>query len=428
MMLPIEVRAEPRGAAGAKEAISELGPPAKPRSPRIALYSHDTLGLGHARRNLLLAQTLAASALEPVTLAIVGKQAVGRFPLPRRGDRLVLPGLRKSSDGNYAPSSLDLPLQQVVELRSRTIRAALEAFQPDVLLVDNVPRGAQRELDESLAMLRARGDTRIVLGLRDVLDEPEAIRRQWNEANAYAVLRDCYDEIWVYGDPAIFDATQDYWFPDDVRPKIRFTGYFDLRERLRYAPKDELRWADQQIGGHGETIVCLVGGGEDGASLASAFSEIVLPEGLRALAVRGPHLPEATTRRLERRAERDAAFRTVEFVREPMALLRHCRAAITMGGYNSVWEAVSLEKPLLVAPRVAPRREQWIRASRLAELGLLDLLRPEQVTGGALSAWVAGLGSAPRARIRDVIPLDGLSRVVELVGALLEVRTRAVGS
>src|SRR5262245_48905567 len=30
---------------------------------RIALYSHDTMGLGHMRRNLLIAQTLACSSL-----------------------------------------------------------------------------------------------------------------------------------------------------------------------------------------------------------------------------------------------------------------------------------------------------------------------------------------------------------------------------
>src|SRR2546422_7780406 len=39
---------------------------------RVALYSHDTMGLGHMRRNLLLAQALRHSRLQAVVLMIAG--------------------------------------------------------------------------------------------------------------------------------------------------------------------------------------------------------------------------------------------------------------------------------------------------------------------------------------------------------------------
>ena len=49
------------------------------------------------------------------------------------------------------------------------IRAALDAFKPDIFIVDKLPRGVCRELDPALELLRRTG-TRCVLGLRDILD------------------------------------------------------------------------------------------------------------------------------------------------------------------------------------------------------------------------------------------------------------------
>lgn len=390
-----------------------------PRSaPRVALYSHDTLGLGHVRRNLLLAQRLADSPLRPVTLSIVGKPEACRFPLPARGDRLVLPALRKGSDGAYEPASLGVPLADVVELRAAVLRAALESFRPDLVIVDKEPRGALRELDDALTVLRSGSDARVVLGLRDVLDSPEVVHRQWRESDSFAALRQ-YDEIWVYGDRRILDAPRDYRFPAEVVPKIRFTGYFDLRERLRYAAPQELEWVARLGIDERDTVLCLLGGGQDGGALATAFAATTLPGGWRAVVVTGPYLPDETVALLERRAAADPAFRVFEFVREPLALVERCRCVVAMGGYNTVWEVVSMEKPLLVVPRVAPRLEQAIRARRLAELGVLDVLMPDQLRPAALSDWIAAQSRRPQVSIRDLVPLDGLVTVVERATALL---------
>lgn len=414
-----EKAGDPQGERGSHDSIARLGD-YRTAAPRIALYSHDTLGLGHMRRNLLLAQTLAASPLQPVTLSLVGKPEACRFPLPERGERVVLPGLRKRPNGSYEPASLGVPLHQIIELRGRILRSALESFRPDLVIVDNVPRGALRELDESLAMLRSQTEARVVLGLRDVLDEPEVIRAQWNESNSYAALRDFYDEIWFYADPAIFDSRRDYWFPDDVQPKIRQTGYFDLRERLRNAPVEELRWAERLNLAEHDTVLCLLGGGEDGGALASAFASIALPRGWHALIVTGPYLPTESVRMLEERAALDPRFRVLQFVREPMALVRECRCVMAMGGYNTVWEVAALEKPLLVVPRVVPRREQWIRACRLQQLGILDVLSGEELSAATLSAWLGSRSARPPVKIRDLVSLDGLATVVELAAAQLD--------
>jgi len=69
-------------------------------------------------------------------------------------------------------------------------RAAIEAFEPDAMIVDNVPRGAMQELDATLRHLRANGRTKCVLGLRDVLDEPATVRREWAKVSNEEAIRD----------------------------------------------------------------------------------------------------------------------------------------------------------------------------------------------------------------------------------------------
>src|SRR5262249_40982218 len=159
------------------------------RNWRIALYSHDTMGLGHMRRNHMIAQSLASSPLPASILLIAGAREASAFNLPPGVDYLTLPALHKEGNDQYATRSLDVPLEKLVEIRTATIAAALDAFDPDVLLVDKVPRGALCELQPGLELLRRRGRAFCVLGLRDVLDEPAATRREWRERNTDDALR-----------------------------------------------------------------------------------------------------------------------------------------------------------------------------------------------------------------------------------------------
>jgi predicted glycosyltransferase len=45
-----------------------------------------------------------------------------------------------------------------------------------------------------------------------------------------------------------------------------------------------------------------------------------------------------------------------------------------MAGYNSFCEVLSFDKPALLVPRQAPRREQLIRAQRAQDLGLARMM------------------------------------------------------
>ena len=363
------------------------------------------------RRNALLARTLVGRRSADV-LMITGAREAGAFVSEPGIDVLTLPGLYKQPDGRYRPRRFGMPLEALTALRRRTIRAALEAFRPDLLIVDNVPRGALGELDEALTYLRRETATRCVLGLRDVLDAPEAVAREWARARNFEAIRGFYDAVWIYGAPIVYAAVRAYAFPDDIVERVVYTGYLD-----RNAPSSG---TDLPALPDRPYHLCVVGGGQDGVSLAETFAAATLPEGTDGLIVTGPYMPEADRERLECMCRSRPHLHLTTFVADPTLLYRRAERVVAMGGYNTTSELLSLGKRALIVPRTRPRREQLIRARELGRLGLVDWLSPEDATPEALSAWLHA-SIAPLGDVREHIDMNGLTRIADLAAALVAV-------
>lgn len=389
------------------------------RQRRIVLYSHDTMGLGHVRRNLLIAQALVSSDQSVTILLISGARETGRFSIPDRVDCLSLPSLYKDADGRYRSRRLGVHIHDLIAVRSSAIRAAIDAFDPDAFFVDNVPRGALRELDPTLELLRARGRTRCILGLRDVLDEPATVACEWLHAANEEAIRNYYDTIWIYGDPAAYDPVREYGFSDEVAAKVRFTGYLDQSMRLKPGQVEDCKPRLDLGLPPGRLALCLVGGGQDGALLAEAFIHAPLPEDVNAVIVTGPYMPPESQEQLRRATANQPRLRVLEFVSEPALLMAQADYVVAMGGYNTVCEVLSFDKPALIVPRSRPRREQLIRAERLRDLGLIDMLPPEQLSPTAIGRWLAD-STGPKMHARDRIDLNGLIRLPYLLAELLQ--------
>ena len=80
-------------------------------------------------------------------------------------------------------------------MRRAVLRAVFESFAPNLVLVDYMPAGVWGELRQPLAALPR--ETRVVLGLRDVLDAPGVTRENWREAGHEDALRRYYDRVLV---------------------------------------------------------------------------------------------------------------------------------------------------------------------------------------------------------------------------------------
>jgi len=173
----------------------------------------------------------------------------------------------------------------------------------------------------------------------------------------------------------------------------------------------------------GRLAVCLVGGGHDGAALAEAFVQAQLPPDTTGVLVTGPYMPDKTRQRLCRSAHRRRCFKVLEFVAEPAPLIHRADRVIAMGGYNTICEVLSFEKHALIVPRVKPKPEQWIRAERMRELGLVDVLHPDRLSPRALTEWLArDLGPPPPSRSR--VDFGGLKHIPDLLDELLGAEPR----
>jgi predicted glycosyltransferase len=370
--------------------------------------------------NLLIARALVGSRPSKTVLLLAEGGEASPSEIPRGVDCLSMPPLCRVP--TRQPSYLDGSMGCVAELRTKILRAALESFEPDVLVVDHLPRGVAGELDEALDRLRARSRTRCVLGLRDVLDEPRTVRREWDRSGVEQAIRDFYDAVWIYGDPQVYDPVREYALAPDVAAKVRYTGYLDHRARFgSETPSSCESPAGLELPA-GRIVLCFLGEGPDVELLAEAFAETRLPKGRLGLIVTGPYLSEEGRERLRKLANPRSEIRVTCRLPDPSLLSSDVESVIATGDYSTTWEALSLGKRTLLVPRMRESREQWIRAERLEALGFVDVLSPQAATPSSLANWLARRPKTDDGRpasSRRAIALDGLERLPALFDEVL---------
>lgn len=384
------------------------------RAPRVLFYSHDTFGLGHLRRSRALASAITKSNPDISAIILTGSPVAGRFTFPERVDHIRLPGVTKTADGSYVSETLGLNIDETTELRSRLIKSAAKHFDPDILIVDKEPTGFRGELLPALKWLKKRRNAKIVLGLRDVLDEPDVLAAEWKRKKATQAAEKYYDEYWVYGKKSIYDPTDGLTLSDAARSRMYWTGY------LRREASEEVKVSDEPY------ILVTPGGGGDGRAMVdlvlSAYEQDpnLSPP---ALLVYGPFLSGSARADFEERVERlNGRVTAVGFESNIESLFIGAKGVVAMGGYNTFCEILSFDKRAVIVPRTVPRREQYIRGSRAEGLGLVRILDEERdgLTPQAMINAIRSLSAQPLPS-KVVFPdlLDGLEYVTGRTKALL---------
>ncbi|MGI9500106.1 MAG: glycosyltransferase family protein [Geminicoccaceae bacterium] len=390
---------------------------------RLLIYSHDSFGLGHLRRCRAIAHHLVERYRQLSILILSGSPIIGSFDFKARVDFVRIPGVIKLRNGNYTPLSLHLDIEQTLAMRSSIIQHTAEIFDPHLFLVDKEPLGLRGEVGDTLEMLSDRG-TRLVLGLRDVMDDPTLLRKEWQRKNVYPALNDLYDEIWIYGLPEIFNPLTELPNMQHLAPKMSFTGY--LRRQLPLAPPD----ASENELPNEPYLLVTTGGGGDGEALIdwvlSAYeSEPDLPH--PALLVFGPFMNRDRRLAFQERAARLAKVHAITFEARFERLVERAIGVVAMGGYNTFCEILSFGKPALIVPRTRPRREQLLRARRAEALGLVRVLPDdEQRDPKIMAAELAILPDWKPSQDIDMAGfLGGLDQIASLARPWLPVRARS---
>lgn len=390
---------------------------------RVLIYCHDTFGLGNVRRMMAIAKHLVDCDPDTSVLVVSGSPMLHAFRIPPRVDYVKLPCLARTVQGEYKVKYLDMTYDKIVRLRSNLILSTVLDFDPAVIIVDKKPFGVSNELAPALELLRRRNrHPGMVLLLRDILDHPDTTTPVWRKNGYFDAVSEFYDQVLVVGSRDIFETGKEYDFPPDARRKLRYCGYL-RRERSKF-DRETLR---AHLGvGKERLVLVTAGGGEDGyrvlASYLAGLRKSPPGENVKSLLVCGPEMAKGQHQSICADAASLPNVSVIEFSDDMMGLMDAADLVVSMSGYNTVCELLTLKKRAILVPRVRPVLEQWIRAERLARLGLMRSIHPDALTPeGLMGAVVEELG---RTNVQDSrfykIDLDGLARVGEAVGELLQ--------
>jgi predicted glycosyltransferase len=332
-------------------------------------------------------------------------------------DFVRIPGVVKIETGEYDSANLRMNVEHTLEMRTRIIRDTADIFRPDLFIVDKEPLGLRGEVGPALRLLKERG-TPLVLGLRDVMDDPAQLAKEWERKNVVPALRDLYDEIWVYGLPQVNKPLTGHRRPSLGPSQDGLHGLSEARtaaswrraarnggDRRSLHPGDARRWRRR----------CRAG------RLGAGCLRDRPQHSYGAVIVFGPFMPATAREAFKERAARFPNIRTLTFTNNLGALMKSAAGVVAMGGYNTFCEILSFDKRAIIVPRTHPRLEQFIRARAARNIGLIEMLDPNR--GYDPQAMATALRHLPQQGVPSdvVVPglLDGLGSVWRLVSKQL---------
>jgi len=386
-------------------------------SPKIVLYSHDTFGMGNIRRTLLLSQEFMTEYPGASILIITGSPMIHAFRIPTGIDYIKLPCVDRFAAEQYAPRYLCGCSEEVKQTREVILRESVLRFNPDLMVVDKRASGIDGELLPTLHALRQYGrHTKLVLGVRDILDEPERTRTVLAGNGSFEVIDEFYDQVWIYGSKEIFDTAKEYGFPESIRRKTFYCGY--LKRPTVAAGRKE----------GPPRVLITTGGGGDGSDIIEAYltglSTLPRNVALRTTVIFGPQMPEVRRAELLRHFYYLADVEFLEFEADITNRYAESDVVVSQAGYNTVCELLSFSRRAILVPRSKPVREQLIRARLMAQRGFFECIEPQDLTPEILiSKVLEALNSS--SVTSSTMELDGLPVIRERVRGLLNCRRRA---
>ena len=361
----------------------------------ILMYSHDTYGLGHIRRTMAIASQLRGPHIN--ILILTGSPIVGRFTFPEQVDFVRIPGMIKKTNEEYLPLSIKIDPKHALNIRKDIITATAKTFQPNLFIVDKEPLGLKKEVLPTLLWMHQHlPNTKTILGLRDIMDSAETIRKDWGKKGVYGILDKLYSEIWVYGIREFYDPVQEYAISEAISRKMHFTGYIPRKVSDDKAVRQIKK--EQRLNKNDKLVVVTIGGGGDGYKVMDTFltmleSELSSPP-FKSVLITGPFMPRKKRMEIFNRG-RKLGVKTYRFYRKMEKIQAAADLVICMGGYNTICEVLSQGTVALIIPRETPRKEQLIRAQVLHSQKLSDYIQWNDLSSQILRNKVLSLLEAP---------------------------------
>ena len=405
--------------------------------PKVCIYSHDTFGLGHLRRNLAIADQLLRSEPRFEVWLLTGSPVIRQWTLPPGLHVQPLPPVIKTGADQYAARAPGQLFGLTKGYREALIMKLIEEQRPDVLLVDHAPCGMNGELLSTLALIRNElPQTRTVLGLRDILDSPATVQRSWAEQDVHALIEHAYDDVFVYGSERLFDVVSAYGLSRAVAQRVKYCGYVLGRsraEQLSALATTGVCWDVERAAGR-PVVLVTAGGGGDGHFLMHSYLKGLCAGAENeffSVIVTGPLMPAEQSAALHSAITGRRDVQIVTYTTELVPSIAGAELVVSMAGYNTSVELLAARKKAILVPRSVPREEQKLRAGLLARLGLCECVPADERLASSLAEQVPAALAAPvpHERLWGSVDLQGAERIAaELTGGARRAAPRVQGA
>ena len=358
-----------------------------PSRPVILFYCQHVLGMGHFVRSMELVRGLQDFQV----CFFNGGESVPGFPLPPSVEMVQLPPLTSNAACKTMPSTDHC--QSLAEIKDARIHCLLDGYErlnPDLVIIELFPFGRKQfafELVPLLARVRLAGRrTKVVCSLRDILVSKRDQQRY--EARVCALLNRYFDALLIHADPQLQRLEETFSSVNAIQTEIKYTGYVvqtsDTALTDLHDDDIALETSDDPF------ILVSIGGGRVGYELlacAVKASEILAQhQPHHMLVFTGPYLPEEQFRTLKCMTENKPYVTLRRYTARFLSYMEQADVSVSMAGYNTCMNILTTGVTALVLPFIGGGdNEQTIRAKKLEELGVVNVMQPQELQPARLA-------------------------------------------
>ncbi len=391
---------------------------------KIMFYCQNLLGMGHLVRTTEIIRHL----VEDFKVCLIdGGQIVEGFEIPSDVEVIHLPALRAEYKQIKVVDS-SLKLEEVKQIRKNKLLKVFDEFQPDCIVTEGYPFSKKKSLAFELVPLLERVQstgrrTKVVCSLRDIIMVKKYRDRAGEEERRCELVNNYYDMLLIHSDPKIHRLEENFSRAKDLTCKVDYTGY------VVQSPPKNLEFTPEEIASLNRQepmILVSVGGGRLGHELldcvvdTASILQKYLPHHIQVFT--GPFMPEEKFAQLQKLAANKTNITLRKYTPHLLAYMEKAALSISLGGYNTTMNVLRTRVNSMIYPSNKDR-EQMIRAEKLEKLGIVKVIRPEDLQSDRFAQKI--MTSLPKKQVGntfETLELQGAQKTAQLLKDLLQTK------
>lgn len=373
---------------------------------RILVYTHNSIGLGHAFRTAAVITGIKKWRPD-IDFLVISGTSIPQVFFKDGIEVIKLPSVKIDIDRQDSLMSSrylsGFELEEIFDFRQRLIMASFDFFQPDVLVIEHNMTGQMSELIPLLMKkwIRQGGplDFTLVHICRGIMKWVPLLRIPYQNPRHRSEsinIGSLYDFMYVLEDREVIDINKEFLGNDpDLEHKIHYLGKITNRVHEELPPRREVltRFGlpDKKV------VVVSMGRNNRVADLSTSLLDICRSIGLeedhQVVMILDPYLPEEVVTRLRTLPLADGV-RFIPFVPDLVDLIHHSELVICRAGYNTINEILLTGTKAVIVPESHGGGEQELRARSVQQENIL-VLTEDRVLDGSSRESILNLLNRP---------------------------------